>query len=99
MYLSRRARLFLRLWCAAVLVVLYAPILYVARLSLNTAQNFAWPPSGFTLTWWRRAAREPGPRLALLLQQCLAPVRGRLAQCRQCAGSPAARPKRRNSPN
>jgi putative spermidine/putrescine transport system permease protein len=66
MYLSRRARLMLRLFCAAVLVVLYAPIVYVARLSVNTARNFAWPPEGFTLDWWRKAFHEPGPRTALL---------------------------------
>ncbi len=66
MYLSRPARWCLRIWCALVLVVLYAPIVYVARLSVNTAKNFAWPPSGFTLTWWQRAYHEPGPRLALL---------------------------------
>ncbi len=37
-------------------VVLYAPIVYVARLSVNTAPNYAWPPRGFTLEWWQKAA-------------------------------------------
>lgn len=66
MYLSRAARFSLGAFCALVLAVLYAPILYVARLSVNTAKNFAWPPRGFTLDWWSRAYHEPGPRLALL---------------------------------
>ena len=58
-WVSARA---LRRWCSS---VLYAPILYVARLSVNTATNYAWPPSGFTLEWWEKAFHEPGPREAL----------------------------------
>ena len=45
--------------------MLYSPILYVARLSVNTATNYAWPPRGFTLEWWHKALHEPGPRTAL----------------------------------
>jgi putative spermidine/putrescine transport system permease protein len=66
MYLSSFSRWMLRLFTAAVLVVLYAPILYVARLSVNKAKNYAWPPQGFTLEWWQKAAHEEGPRTALL---------------------------------
>jgi len=66
MYLSSFSRWMLRLFTAAVLVVLYAPILYVARLSVNTAKNYAWPPEGFTLEWWQKAIHEDGPRTALL---------------------------------
>src|SRR3954468_13285765 len=66
MYLSHPARFLLRAFCAVVLVVLYAPILYVARLSVNTAKNYAWPPTGFTLEWWRQAAHQAAPREALL---------------------------------
>jgi len=66
MYLSHPARWVLRGLCALVLVVLYTPILYVARLSVNTASNYAWPPTGFTLEWWEQAFHEPGPRQALL---------------------------------
>jgi putative spermidine/putrescine transport system permease protein len=66
MYISRAARRGLQAFCALVLLVLYSPILYVARLSVNTATNYAWPPSGFTLEWWRRAVHEPGPRTALM---------------------------------
>jgi putative spermidine/putrescine transport system permease protein len=65
-YLSRPAKIVLRLWGVLVLLWLYAPIVYVARLSVNTAKNFAWPPRGFTLQWWHRAWNQPGPRTALL---------------------------------
>jgi len=65
-YLSSFARWTLRLFAAAVLVVLYAPIVYVARLSVNRASNYAWPPRGFTLEWWQKAVHEDGPRTALL---------------------------------
>ena len=41
MYLSSFSRWTLRLFTAAVLVVLYAPILYVARLLVNTAKTTA----------------------------------------------------------
>jgi putative spermidine/putrescine transport system permease protein len=66
MYLSSGARWSLRACCALVLVVLYAPIVYVARLSVNTGKTYAWPPRGFTLEWWRKALHEDGPRDALL---------------------------------
>jgi putative spermidine/putrescine transport system permease protein len=65
-YLSRATRIALRIFAALVLVVLYSPILYVARLSFNTAKNYAWPPSGWTLEWWEKAIHEPGPQEALL---------------------------------
>src|SRR5262249_24952592 len=39
---------------------------YVARLSVNKAKTYAWPPQGFTLEWWRTAYHSPGPREALL---------------------------------
>ncbi len=66
MYVSRVARWLLRGLCALVVLVLYFPIAYVARLSFNTAGNYAWPPQGFTLKWWERALHEAGPRNALL---------------------------------
>jgi putative spermidine/putrescine transport system permease protein len=66
MYLSRTARIALRLFTVLVVAVLYAPLVYVARLSFNTAPNYAWPPRGFTLEWWDQAIHEPGPQEALL---------------------------------
>jgi putative spermidine/putrescine transport system permease protein len=65
-YLSTFSRWMLRLVTALVLVVLYAPILYVARLSVNEARDYAWPPRGFTLHWWQEALHQDGPRTALL---------------------------------
>ena len=63
MFLSRRARIALRLFMGLVLVVLYFPLLYVARLSVATSKGFAWPPSrvdarplGRTLATRRRPA-------------------------------------------
>lgn len=65
MFLSRRARLVLRLVTAAVLVVLYFPLLYVMRLSIAKSRGFSWPPSGFTLEHWADAVDADGPRTAL----------------------------------
>jgi putative spermidine/putrescine transport system permease protein len=66
MYLSRRARIVLRVFALLVLAVLYAPILYVARLSVNTGKSYAWPPTGFTLEHWRHAFELDAPREAIL---------------------------------
>ncbi len=66
MYLSRPARIALRCFAAMVLVVLYFPLLYVARLSVNTGVNYVWPPKGWTLEWWDVAIHADGPREALL---------------------------------
>ena len=65
MYVSRTARYVMAAFVAVVLVVLYFPILYIARLSFNTAREFAWPPRGWTLEWWRATYHAPGPRDAL----------------------------------
>src|SRR5262249_55885834 len=65
MYLSRRARIMLRAVAVLVLLVLYAPLVYVARLSFSTARDFAWPPPGWTLANWNNAYHQPGPRTAL----------------------------------
>lgn len=66
MYLSSFSRWMLRGFTALVLVALYAPIAYVARLSMNTSKNYAWPPRGFTFDWWNKALHEAGPRNALI---------------------------------
>jgi putative spermidine/putrescine transport system permease protein len=66
MYVSRFARITLGGFTALVVLVLYFPILYIARLSFNTARTYAWPPRGFTLQWWSDALHASGPRDALL---------------------------------
>ncbi len=66
MFLSRRARLLLRLFMATVLVVLYFPLVYVARLSFATSRGFTWPPRGWTLEHWEDARHAQSAREALL---------------------------------
>ncbi|MEX2293467.1 MAG: ABC transporter permease [Acidimicrobiales bacterium] len=65
MFLSRPARIVLRLFSVAVIAVLYFPLLYVMRLSVATSHGFTWPPSGLTLEHWRSATEASGPRDAL----------------------------------
>jgi putative spermidine/putrescine transport system permease protein len=65
-YLSRTGRIALRCFAGLVILILYAPILYVARLSVNTASTYAWPPRGFTLDWWDQAIHSSGPKTALV---------------------------------
>jgi len=65
-FISRRARLALRVFTGLVLLVLYFPLLYVVRLSVATSRGFAWPPSGFTLQHWSDARHAEGPRDALI---------------------------------
>ena len=65
MYLSRTARIILRVLTGIVVVVLYAPLAYVARLSVSSAKNFAWPPQDWTFANWTHAWGEDGPRQAL----------------------------------
>ncbi len=66
MFISPSARFALRAFTALVLVVLYFPLLYVARLSVATTRGFAWPPRGFTLDHWADARHADGPRDALV---------------------------------
>jgi putative spermidine/putrescine transport system permease protein len=64
--LSRPVRLLLRVFTGLVLVVLYFPLLYVARLSFATSKGFAWPPSGWTLEHWSDARHAQAPRDAFM---------------------------------
>ena len=66
MTLSRSARI--ALWSALCvgLAAIYVPLLVVLVNSFNTSKTFGWPPSGFTLEWWRRTAANAGARSALL---------------------------------
>jgi putative spermidine/putrescine transport system permease protein len=60
MYLSRTARIVLRLLAALGMAVLYAPLVVIAILSLNTSKGFTWPPTGLTFRWWTRAFAHGG---------------------------------------
>ncbi|TIC80878.1 ABC transporter permease [Nocardioides sp. GY 10127] len=66
MKLSRRARFLLGLATAVVLAVVYAPLALVLLNSFNADKTFGWPPTGFTLEWWRMAGESEGARDALL---------------------------------
>ncbi|MBA3233179.1 MAG: ABC transporter permease [Propionibacteriales bacterium] len=43
-----------------VLAFIYVPLGVVVLNSFNADRTFAWPPSGLTLEWWRRASRSSG---------------------------------------
>ena len=45
-----------------VIVFLYLPLSMILLLSFNTATSLSFPPKGFTLKWWRRAADNHGAR-------------------------------------
>jgi putative spermidine/putrescine transport system permease protein len=53
---SRGLRTVLRVTTAIVLVVVYTPLALVVINSFNVDRTFTWPPSGFTLHWWKVAA-------------------------------------------
>jgi putative spermidine/putrescine transport system permease protein len=55
----------LRVWALIVLLVLYVPLLVVAVFSFNTSASLAWPPKGFTVSWWTKAWHNEGARDAL----------------------------------
>jgi putative spermidine/putrescine transport system permease protein len=63
--LSRPARIALGLVMALGLAVIYVPLLFVLVNSFNSSRTFSWPPSGFTLDWWRSAVSDAGVRDAV----------------------------------
>ena len=58
--LSTRLRVITRGWTALVLVFVYAPLLLVVVNAFNSSKTFTFPPSGFTLQWWRAALHSEG---------------------------------------
>jgi putative spermidine/putrescine transport system permease protein len=64
--LSRRAKAALGAATALGFGVIYLPLLVVLVNSVNSSRTFGWPPDGFTLEWWRRAAASEGVRDAVL---------------------------------
>jgi putative spermidine/putrescine transport system permease protein len=86
MYLTRGMRTALRIITGVILAVVYIPLIVVVINSFNADKAFGWPPSGFTLTWWSRAAHNAGALDALrtsvvvgLLSTAIALVLGTLA--------------------
>jgi putative spermidine/putrescine transport system permease protein len=66
MTISRRARWILGLISAAVLVLIYFPLVVVVVNSFNASKVFSWPPTSFTTEWWTKAATNDGVRAAIL---------------------------------
>ncbi|WP_137144332.1 ABC transporter permease [Mycolicibacterium sp. CR10] len=58
--LSTRLRALTRGWTVLVLIFVYAPLLLVVVNAFNSSKTFAFPPSGFTLQWWRAAWNSEG---------------------------------------
>jgi putative spermidine/putrescine transport system permease protein len=65
MTLSRTAKRLLLAALVLGLAVIYLPLLVVLLNSVNADTTFGWPPSGFTLEWWQRAAHNRGALDAL----------------------------------
>jgi putative spermidine/putrescine transport system permease protein len=65
MYLTPMMRTALRIFTAIVLTAIYVPLLVVMINSINSDRAFGWPPAGFTLEWWSRAAHNAGLLAAL----------------------------------
>ena len=66
MLLSRPARMALKAATAGVLAFLYIPLGIITVLSFSSSKTFTWPPPGYSLTWWRAAIHETGPRDAFV---------------------------------
>ncbi|KHL17844.1 putative spermidine/putrescine transport system permease protein [Mumia flava] len=66
MILSRRVRWLLAGTTVLILAFMYLPLLVVVANSFNPNQAMTWPPDGFTLEWWQRAAQSEGARDAVL---------------------------------
>ncbi|MFC0547628.1 ABC transporter permease [Kutzneria chonburiensis] len=65
MTFSRTTRRVLLGALALGLAVVYFPLLVVLLNSFNADPTFGWPPAGFTLEWWSRAAGNDGALAAL----------------------------------
>jgi putative spermidine/putrescine transport system permease protein len=63
-HLSPLSRLVLRCVAFAAFVFLYLPLVVIGILSFSTARSFVWPPPGWTLEWWHKAASNTGVRSA-----------------------------------
>lgn len=72
MQLSRSARGSMRAITYGVIVVLYVPLILVVVLSFNTAKSLAWPPRGFTTSWWTGIWNVESAREALVSSARLA---------------------------
>lgn len=65
MVLSTFARRTLAVSTGLILAVVYLPLTMIFLNSVNRSESMTFPPDGFTLEWWRRAADSAGLRTAL----------------------------------
>ena len=65
MRLSLSARITLWTVMGFGLSFIYVPLVLVVINSFNTNTSFAWPPTGFTTSWWSKAAVNEGVRDAI----------------------------------
>lgn len=65
MYISRTAKLLLGAVTLAMFAFLYAPLLVIALQSFNASDSLEFPPSEFTLEWWRDAFTSDPVREAI----------------------------------
>jgi putative spermidine/putrescine transport system permease protein len=63
--LSPLTRRLLAVITALALLVVYAPLALVLVNSFSTSRTFAWPPPGYTTTWWSAAWHSEGARDAI----------------------------------
>jgi len=64
---SPAARILLRLATAATLLFIYLPIALIVIYAFNTNRVPTWPPAGFTLEWFGKAAQSSEIRNSLTL--------------------------------
>jgi putative spermidine/putrescine transport system permease protein len=64
-YTNRTTRIGFRAWTVIVLIFLWLPLAIIAILSFNDSKSLAWPPKGFTVSWWTKAFHNEGARDAL----------------------------------
>ena len=65
MKISKGTRVFLYAMMGFGFSFIYVPLLLVVINSFNKNTSFAWPPTGFTTTWWSKAAVNDGVRYAI----------------------------------
>lgn len=65
MRLSLPAKLFLWTIMGFGFAFIYVPLTLVVINSFNKNTSFAWPPTGFTTSWWSKAATNEGVRDAI----------------------------------
>lgn len=65
MKLSFTARIMLLTMMGFGFAFIYVPLTLVVINSFNKNTSFAWPPTGFTTSWWTKAASNEGVRDAI----------------------------------